>query len=174
VRTINSIALAYDTVQDRVLAVVNPGALASWSFWLTRRLVLEMLGRLPEALRQSSPVTEQSPAEYRDELAAFEREVALAKTQSAMSHTAGTVLQLNAGAAELATTLSLTNQRDWVRLDLKGERGGQVAGAFTRADLQRVLDMLEHEVVKAGWRVAPTAQSQADLMDSPARKRRAN
>jgi hypothetical protein len=172
-RELRALALAYEARQDRILAVANPGALDSWSYWLTRRLVLEVLGRLPAALEQSSPIAKEAPAEYRGELAAFERETALAKTQPAMTQTPDTVLQTNAAAAELAVALSLTDQGAAVRLDLHGERGSQVTGIFTRADLQRVLHMLEHEVTKAGWCVPPVAPapSQADLA---VRKRQAN
>ena len=67
-RTINAIALAYDAAQDRVLAVINPGALNSWSYWLTRRLILQLLGRLPAALAATSKVARQAPVEYRGEL----------------------------------------------------------------------------------------------------------
>ena len=42
-RVLKALALSYNPVQDRIVAVVNPGALDSWSFWLTRRQVLALI-----------------------------------------------------------------------------------------------------------------------------------
>lgn len=174
-RTINAIALAYDAAQDRVLAVINPGGLNSWSYWLTRRLVLQLLGRLPAALAATSKVAQQAPVEYRGELAAFEREAAIAKTQTAMSKTDNGVLRMNAAAAELAVTVSLEDKGDTLRFSLIGERGGQAAGVMSRPDLQRIFFMLEQEVVKAEWlaRPAPPAAA-AEAPAAPAPKRLVN
>ncbi|MFO1162426.1 MAG: hypothetical protein U1E60_26565 [Reyranellaceae bacterium] len=150
-RTINAIALAYDAAQDRILAVVNPGGLTSWSYWLTRRLVVQVLGRLPEALEKTSRVAQQAPVEYRGELAAFEREAAIASTAPAMTKTDNGVLKMNATTAELAVTVSLEDHRGSFRFVLIGERGGQAVGAMSRPDLQRIIHMLEREVAKADW-----------------------
>ena len=174
-RTISAIALAYDATQDRVLAVVNPAALNSWSYWLTRRLVLQLLGRLPEALAATSKVAQQAPVEYRGELATFEREAAIAKTATAMSKTDDSVLRMNAAAAELAVTVSLEDKGEMLRFILVGERGGQAAGVMSRPDLQRILFMLEQEVVKAGWIAAPAApMPAADAPAAPGPKRLVN
>jgi hypothetical protein len=95
-RVLKSVALAYSAAQDRILAVVNPGHLDSWSFWLTRRLVLELLGRVPVALEATSAIAKHAPAEYRSELITFEREAALASTANAMTHTDDAVMRNNA------------------------------------------------------------------------------
>lgn len=174
-RTINAIALAYDAAQDRVLAVVNPGGLNSWSYWLTRRLILQLLGRLPAAVAATSKVAQQAPVEYRGELATFEREAAIAKTAAAMSKTDNGVLRMNATAAELAVTVSLEDKGDMLRLILVGERGGQAAGQMSRPDLQRIFHMLEQEVAKAEWVVpAPPPEAAADAPVGPRPKRLVN
>src|SRR4051794_28255599 len=100
--TINALALAYDGVQDRVLAVVNPGGLDTWSCWLTRRIALEMLVKMPPALAASSSRAQQAAGEYRAEVAALEKEAALAETAPAVSPTAPPTLQQQAPLAELA------------------------------------------------------------------------
>jgi hypothetical protein len=148
-RVFTSIALAYWSAQDRILAVVNPGAPDSWSFWLTRRLVLEMLGRLPAALE--STAAKQAPAEYRTDLVAFEREAALASTQGSMGTTDSAIMQSHAAGAELAISLSITHQGETFRSELRGERGGQAVGTFARADLQRMLQMVQDEAAKGSW-----------------------
>jgi hypothetical protein len=148
---LKALALAYDGIQDRILAVVNPGALDSWSFWLTRHLVLKVLGGLPPALEATSPVAKRAPAEYRSDLVAFEREAALATTQGAMTRTDPSVLHNNATAAELAIGLSVSDQGDSFRLELRGERGGLAAGMLARSELQRVFQMLHDEARKAAW-----------------------
>ncbi|MGE0577819.1 hypothetical protein [Reyranella sp.] len=169
-RTINAIALAYDSAQDRVLAVINPGGLNSWSYWLTRRLILQLLGRLPAALAATSKVAKQAPAEYRGDLAAFEREVAVAKTAPAMSKTDDSVLRMNATTAELAVTVALKDMGETLRIALIGERGGQAAGVMSRPDLQRIIHMLELEVAKAEWVVKPAPSAES----GPAPKRLVN
>ena len=174
-RTINAIALAYDAAQDRVLAVINPGALNSWSYWLTRRLILQLLGRLPAALAATSKAAQQAPVEYRGELATFEREAAIAKTESAMSKTDNGVLRMNATAAELAVTVSLEDKGEVLRVLLVGERGGESAGVMSRPDLQRIIHMLEQEVVKAEWIASPApAAAAADAPAGPIPKRLVN
>lgn len=172
---LKALALVYEPQQDRILAVVNPG-LNSWSFWLTRRLVLEVLVRLPQALEATSPMAGQAPAEYRGEVVAFERDKALASTEAAMSHTGVSVLQRSSAVAELAVSLSFTDQQSTARLELRGERGGHAAGALGRQDVQRILHMLEGEVTRAGWRQAPTVASEQarQFSQEPDAKRRLN
>jgi hypothetical protein len=148
---LKALALAYDGIQDRILAVVNPGALDSWSFWLTRHLVLKVLGGLPPALEATSPVAKQAPAEYRSDLVAFEREAALATTEGALTRTDPSILRSNAMTAELALSFSVSDQGDGLRLELRGERGGLAVGMLGRPELQRVFQMLHDEARKAAW-----------------------
>jgi len=114
-----------------------------------------LLERLPAVLEATSAMAKQAPAEYRSDLVAFEQEAAMATTASAMSQTALTVMKNNAAAAELAISLAIADQRGTFRLELHGERGGQAAGIFGRAELQRILQMIRDEAARAHWLSAP-------------------
>jgi hypothetical protein len=160
-RDLKALALAYEPHQDRILAVVNPGTLDSWSFWLTRRLCLAALGQLPAVIAASSPLARKAPTEFRAELAAFEREAALASTAANMTVTPPAILQANVPAAELATAISVTEVGEQVRLEVRGERGGHAVGQMPWPSLQRTLRMIADEVDKAGWQAAPSAPSPA-------------
>jgi hypothetical protein len=170
IHILKAIAFSFDLAQDRILAVVNPGALDSWAFWLTRRLVRTLLARLPTTLEKSSPLAKQAPADHRSEIVAFEKEAAMASTAPAMSQTDNSIMRNNAAAAELAVQLSLSEQGDGFRLVLQGERGGQAAGVVGRAELQRILQMLQGEAAKAGWMGQPTQMLAADEAHIPGTK----
>ena len=93
----------------------------------------------------------QAPADVRGELLTFEREAAMATTAKAMSNTPANVLKASATAAKLVERLTISSRTDWFRLELRGETESGVTGWLTRAELQRVLLMLQVEVTKAGW-----------------------
>jgi len=162
VHALKSLSLTYDAGQDRILAVVNPGRLDSWAFWLTRRLTLGLLARLPATLAGTSPVVKQAPAEYRGELAAFEREAALASTAGAMAWTDDSVLKNNAVIAELAIAVRITETGNGFGVELRGERGGQAAGVLGRDQLQRVLQMVYGEATKAYWLGTPAKPKETE------------
>jgi hypothetical protein len=63
-----------------------------------------------------------------------------------------------ATSAELVDRLSITNYGENFRVELRGLRGGGAAGVLRRVGLQRILQMLEDEVAKAGWVDIPVAQ----------------
>jgi hypothetical protein len=151
VQALRSVNFSYVAEEDRVLAAINPGDPEAWSCWLTRRLVLALLERAAEFLVSTSHLMQHAPANVRDELVTFEREVAMAKTARAMSVTPADVIKASERAAELAVRLTISSQADTFRVELQGERGGGAAGLFARAELQRFLQMLQAEVVKASW-----------------------
>jgi hypothetical protein len=155
VRVLKSVTFAYKTREDRILAAINPGAAEAWSCWLTRRLVLALLERAAEFLASTSTLAQRAPAGVRGEVAAFEREAAIVKTARSMSHTPANVISTSATAAELAERLTITNQGETMRLELHGESGGGAAAVMARAELQRILQMLQVEVARAGWSAAP-------------------
>ena len=158
-RTLKSVNFSYVAEEDRILAAINPGGPDAWSCWLTRRLVLALLERAGEFLASTSHVMQQAPANVRDELVTFEREVAMAKTVGAMSVTPPEVLKASAREAELAERMTISRQADNFRVELRGARGGGAAGLFLRTELQRFLQMLQAEVVKAGWLGTPATSS---------------
>jgi hypothetical protein len=143
--------------EDRILAAVNAGLADAWSCWLTRRLALAVLERAPDYVVRTSDLAPRAPAELRRELAAFERDAGLAGTAAAMSVTPPAVLQAGAADAELAERLSIAKQGDRFRLELSGSRGEGAAGIVKRGELERIVSMLQGEVIKAGWLNAPKA-----------------
>ena len=170
VRVVTSVTFVHDTREDRILAAINAGRPEAWSCWLTRRLALALLERAAEYLSSTSALTQRAPADLRGESVAFEREAAIAETARAMSNTPADVLKSSATAAELVERLTISNQGDRFRLELHGQNGGAAVGAPTRAELQRILQMLQAEVAKAGWLPTPTKSSAAPAADVTASK----
>ena len=154
-RAITSLTFVYEPREDRIAAAVNPGRPDAWSCWLTRRIALALLDRMPDFLEGTSALAKQAPAEMRGEFSAFEREAAIAKTQGAMSVTPPDILKSSANAAELVDRVSITPQGDNFRLELYGMSGDGAAAGLARAELQRILQMLQQVVVKAGWSASP-------------------
>jgi hypothetical protein len=150
-RIIKSLSLAYETREDRILAAANAGQPDAWSCWLTRRIVLALLGTVPQALAKTSALAQQAPTEFKSEMIAFERQAAIAQTEKALSRTANEVLESAAVSAELAERLTITQPDAKFRFELHGVKGGVAVGMVDRAELQRILQLLEAEVVRAGW-----------------------
>ena len=169
-RALKTVTFVYDTKEDRILAAINAGHPEAWSCWLTRRLVLTLLERAAEFISSTSALAQRAPADFRGEFVAFERDAAIAKTAGAMSNTPADVLKSSATAAELAERLTISNLGDRFRLELCGQSGGGAGGAPTRAELQRILQMLQAEVAKAGWLFAPAKSQAAPATDATAPK----
>jgi hypothetical protein len=167
---LKSIAFSYDPREDRVLAAVNPGQPDAWSCWLTRRLVLAVLDKLPSMVEATSAVVQQAPAAFRSDMVAFEREAAIATTAKSMTNTPDTVLKSGAVSAELAERLTISGQGNGLRMELQGDRGGEAAGMLARADMQRLLLMLATEVAKAAWLGLPRQPAVASPTEAPAAK----
>jgi hypothetical protein len=159
VRVLKSINFSYVAGEDRILAAINPGDPEAWSCWLTRRLVSALLQRAAEFLADTSSLMEQAPADVRGEILTFEREAAMATTVKAMSKTPADVLKASATAAKLVERLTISSRTDGFRLELRGEKESGVTGWLTRAELQRVLLMLQVEVTKGGWFGTPAKPS---------------
>ena len=117
---LTSVAISYEAQEDRVLAIINPGHPETWSCWLTSRLVLAALDRAPKFLASTSPLSQRGSGDYRGELVALERDAALATTAKAMTATPSEVLKSSATAAELAERLTISNQGDGFRVELRG------------------------------------------------------
>lgn len=156
-RLLHSIAFAYEAKEDRLLAAINAGRPDAWSCWLTRRLVLAMLGQVPGLLERSSGATQQAPIEFRSDMIAFEKEASMAQTAQAMTTTGSAVLQASARSAELAERVTITAHGDKFQFEVHGGAGGAAAGLFERPYLQRLLQMLQEEAVRAQWLVGVAA-----------------
>jgi hypothetical protein len=149
---LRSIALSYDSREDRLFASVNPAAPDACGFWLTRRVVLDIVARLPPVLAQYSPAVRQAAVEHRPEVAAFEREAAVADEGGGhFTQTPDELLRKVIPEAELLSSLSVNVRPEGVAVDLLGSNGRQASGVWTRDDVQRLLHLLQQEVLKAGW-----------------------
>jgi hypothetical protein len=172
-RVLKSITLVYEAREDRVLAAINSGKPEAWSCWLTRRLALVLLERAANLLASTSPLTQRTPADVRGELVAFEREAAIATTAKAMSNTPAEVLKTSGTAAELVERMTISSQGDNFQVELRGATGGGAGGVVTRAELQRILQMLQTEVAKGDWlgtsAKSPATPSIEDARPKPAR-----
>ena len=155
-----TISFAYDVREDRILAAVNAGRADAWSCWLTRRVVLTLLERGPELVAGTSPLAQRAPAEFRGQFSAFEREAAIAMTAQSMSKTPAEVLRSSAANAELSDRVTIAKHGDGFRLELRGHDERGVTGLLSRAELQRVLEMLQGQVATSGW-TATSAKPQA-------------
>ena len=154
-RSLRNITFVYVPREDRILAAINAGHADAWSCWLTRRLALALLERTTGYLASRSDLAQRAPTEFRGEAIAFERDAAIAKTASAMSITPPAVLKSTATGAELAERLTISQQRDGFRLELRGPSEDGAAGLVKRTELERILQMLQAEVAKAGWLAGP-------------------
>ncbi len=166
-RTLRTITFVYEPREDRILAAINANQPEAWACWLTRRLALALIDKMPDFLLSTSDVAKRAPAEMRGEAIAFEREAAIAKTAGAMSPTPPDILKTSTAAAELAERLSITPQGDGFRLELRGATQDGAIGMLTRAELQRILHMLHGVVVRAAWLGAPAKPQVAPAAAPP-------
>ncbi len=171
-RALRSISFVYEPREDRILAAINANQPDAWSCWLTRRLALALIERMPDFLASTSDLAKRTPADLRGEAIAFEREAAIAKTAPAMSPTPPDILKTSTVAAALAERLSIAPHGDGFRLELCGPTQDGAAGVLTRAELQRIQQMLHGVVVRAAWlgvkpQAAPVAAAAPDA--KPAR-----
>lgn len=154
-----SITLQYDVLEDRILAVVNAGTAEASAYWLTRRLTLNLIDRANPYLQGLSPVVAKTPFELRSELATMERQVALARTEQAISHTPTDVVASASVGADLAAEITIAQNGDTYLLRMTGRNGGQASLLWSRDHLQRIVCMLEDFSAQAGWRTAPAGVS---------------
>lgn len=173
VRGLKTLTFVYVPREDRIVAAINAGRPDAWSCWLTRRLALAVLERTTEFLESKSGLAQRAPAELRGELIAFERDAGIAKTAKAMSVTPPRILQQSATTAELAERLTVSQVGAGFRLELRGQGDAGAANVLQRAELQRVLTMLQAEIAKAGWLAVPAkvgaAPAQAATDSKPSR-----
>jgi len=118
-------------------------------------MVLALLDRAAEFIASTSALVKRASADVRNEVVAFERDAAIAKTAPSMSRAEPAALKSTAAATELMQQVNLTHQNERFRLEFRGNAGGGADGVVTQAELQRILQMLQAEVSKAGWSVSP-------------------
>jgi hypothetical protein len=162
-RTLTTVTFVYEPREDRIAAAINAGRDEAWACWLTRRLALTLLERASGYLNKTSDLARQAPVEMRKEFAAFEREAAMASTAGAMSKTPAEILKSSAEAAVLAERLTISrNGKSGFKFEFHGQDGEGAVGALTRAEMERVLQMLASVVGKAGWLALPQQPQAAE------------
>lgn len=166
-RTLRTLTFVYEPREDRILAAINANQADAWSCWLTRRLALALIERMPDFLTSTSDLAKRAPAQLRGEAIAFEREAAIAKTAAAMSPTPPDILKTSSAGAELADRLSISPHGDGFRLELHGPAQHGAAGVLTRDGLQRILQMLHGVVERAAWLGAPAKPQAAPATAAP-------
>ena len=124
-----------------------------------------MLERASGYLTKTSDLAQQAPAEMRGEFVAFEREAAMASTAGAMTKTPPEILKSSAIRAELADRTISRHDKGGFKFELLGQSGEGGAGVLTRAEMQRVFQMLASIVTQAGWIGTP---QQAQAAPAPA------
>jgi hypothetical protein len=115
-------------------------------------------------------LVQRATADRRADLVAFEREAAIAKTAPAMSQTPPEVVKSNVASAELAQRVTISHQGERFRMDIHGGDGSGAEAMLTPAEFQRILQMLQHEVAKAAWLVAPAGPQPAPATEDAAPK----
>lgn len=169
-RALKTVTFIYEPREDRIAAAINVGAPDAWSCWLTRRLALALLERASDFVAHTSTMAQHTPSELRNEFIAFERDAAIATTSKAMTITPPEVLKTSVTAAVLADKLQITAERGGFHLELHAQRDDGAAGVLTRPELQRMLQMLQDVVGKAGWLAAPATPQAAATGEAPAAK----
>jgi hypothetical protein len=155
-RVLATVTFVYEPREDRIAAAINAGRIDAWSCWLTRRLALALLEHASGYLSKTSDLAQQAPAEMRREFVAFECEAALVSTAKAMSKTAPEVLKSSAHDAELADRVTISQHgKNGFKFELLGQNGEGATGVLTRAEMQRVLQMLASIAAQAGWIAVP-------------------
>lgn len=165
-QVLKTVTLAYNAPEDRLLAVINAGMVEAWSGWLTRRLVLMLIAKTEELVTRTSPLAQKAPPNVRPDVVAFERDAAIVNTAKSMSQTPAAVIQPSTAVAELVHQVTVSKQGDNFRVELRGAVGG-AAGMMNRADLQRIVQMIQVEVAKAGWLNPPAAPPAAPAPEAP-------
>lgn len=166
--TLKTITFVYDSREDRIRGAINGSGPEAWSCWVTRRLSLAWLAKAGEFLASTSPLAQRAPAEHRSDLASFEREAAMAQTAQAMSPTPPEIIAAPPPVeAELLEKVTWTQRGERFHFELVGNRGGGAAGMLSRAELQRIMQMLQEVAGKAGWTAVPAASQGTATPTSP-------
>lgn len=166
----SSITLHYDANEDRILVAINAGSADAAGYWLTRRLALKFIQAANPYLQRMSPVLSKTPTALRSELAAMEREVALARTQKNVGPTPDGALQSASLAAELAIELAIARKQQGFGLKFRGRKGRETTVDCSKAELQRIIHTVERDVAKASWSEGPAPAERQPSEREPKRR----
>ena len=127
------------------------------------------LAKSGEFLTSTSPLVQRAAPEHRGDLATFEREAAIAQTAPAMSATPPDVIKPPTVSAELMETVTWSRKGEHYQIEIRGNGGGGAKSLLTRAELQRITQMLQEVVGKAAWTAASaTPQAAPVAAEAPA------
>jgi hypothetical protein len=130
---------------------------------------LAWLAKSGEFLTNTSALVKRAAPEHRGDLATFEREAAIAQTAPAMSTTPPDVIKPPTVSTELMETVTWSQKGENYQIEIRGNRGGGAKSLLTRAELQRITQMLQEVVGKAAWTAATaTAQATPAAAQAPA------
>ena len=163
-----TITVAYDPAEDRIVMAVDLDQPQAAAFWLTRRLTLALLRQASSLLDQTSPLTAAASFHDRKTVAAIEREAALGATRSALQPTGEEPLHRGKARAERAERIDVTAAGESVRLTVIGVGGHQTQGDLSRALFQQILDLLAKEAINADWTAAAAAPVDGEATAPPA------
>jgi hypothetical protein len=130
---------------------------------------LAWLAKSGEFLTNTSTLVKRAAPEHRGDLATFEREAAIAQTAPAMSATPPDVVKPPTVSTELMEAVTWSQKGENYQIEIRGNRGGGARSLLTRAELQRITQMLQEVVGKAAWTAAAaTADAAPALAQAPA------
>jgi hypothetical protein len=112
---------------------------------------LAVLAKSTEFVAKTSSLVQRATSESREQLVSFEREAAMMQTAGSLSRTPKDVLRTNAPKATLLRTVTLNQRGGTFQIDMKGDAGPGAVAMISRAELQRIMQMLHKEAVKASW-----------------------
>jgi hypothetical protein len=151
VRVLKTVTFAYDVAEDRIAAVLNVGMPEAWACWLTRRITLPVLRQVQGLLDRTSALAQQVGAEFRTEIAAFEREAATANLSNALRPTPLDSLKTITAQAKCLQRLMITPQGGAFRIAFQTTANDGASGLIDRADLHRIMQVLRREAHRANW-----------------------
>jgi hypothetical protein len=149
-----TLTLAYDASEDRIIVATDLGEPSSWACWLTRRMALTFLTRACAYVDKTSPLVSKASAYHRRDVVEFEKSAALHLTACATTSTDHEALNRCKATAELAATISISSEASLFRLELRGNKGGFALGELGRPLFQRIMHVLNEEAERAGWMIA--------------------
>jgi hypothetical protein len=131
---------------------------------------LAWLAKTADFLVTTSELMQRAAPEHRGDLATYERDAAMAQTAAAMSATPAEVIKPPVVNAELLSTMSWTKKGEQYQIEMHGDGGGGAGAVLTRAEFQRITQMLQEVIGKAGWTAtspAPQASPAPEETPSP-------
>jgi hypothetical protein len=124
---------------------------------------LAWLAKSGKFLTNTSTLVQRAAPEHRGDLATFEREAAIAQTAPSMSATPSNVLKPSTVSAELMETVTWSQKGEHYQIEIRGNGGGGAKSVLTRAELQRITQMLHEVVGKAAWTAASATPQAAPV-----------